>query len=70
MRALVYTGDQMYRAAVKQAYERSERDGETMVIYRRDRGSDIWWYVRSIDEGPPTDGVLIEVISCSTSPTA
>jgi hypothetical protein len=61
----------MYHAAVKQAHERADREGQTMVIYRSEQDGDLpIWYVRSIDEGPPHDGVLIEVISCSTSPIA
>jgi len=62
----------MYQAAVKQAHERSEREGETMVIYRRGRGTVNLpiWYVRSVREDEPEGAIIVEVISCSTSPTA
>ena len=59
------TYDQMYQAAVKQAHERSEREGETMVIYRSDRGGDLpVWYVRSVTEDEPENAGIVEMISC------
>lgn len=60
MTAYRRAADQMYQAALKQAYERSDREGKTMVIYRRDCGAEPpVWYVRSLAEGDPKNATAI-----------
>ena len=56
--------DQMYQAAVKQAHERAEREGQTMVIYRLARDGDMpVWYVRNVAEDEPVNAAIVEIIS-------